>query len=354
MKIRFEKRETLKEKPDFSSLGFGKYFTDYMFQMDYDNGMWHDARIIPYAPILMDPASMVLHYAQETFEGLKAYKTVSGSIQLFRVEMNARRMKNSNKRLCMPLIDEEDFIEAVCELVKIEKDWIPEQFGCSLYLRPFMFASERGVGVHASKSYHFLIIASPVASYYEKGLDPVKIYVEDEYVRATPGGTGEAKCGGNYASSILAQQKARQFGCQQVLWLDGVHHRYVEEVGTMNAMFVIDNIVYTAPLLGTILPGITRDSILHILKDQHVEIKEERFSIDFLMEAAQEGRVSEAFGCGTAAIITPIGELVYKNLRIQINDNKIGPLTQLLYDQLSSIQWGKCEDKYGWTKKVIE
>ena len=352
MEIRFEKREVLKEKPDFEHLGFGKYFTDYMFVMNYDDHHWHDARIIPYAPIHMDPASMVLHYAQETFEGLKAYKTSQGEILLFRPEMNARRMMNSNQRLCMPLIPEKDFVEAIEALVRIEKDWIPSKKGTSLYIRPFMFASEAGVGVHASESYQFVIIASPSASYYKNGLEPVKIYVEDEYVRAVIGGTGNVKCGGNYASSIIAQSKAKKLGYDQVLWLDGIERKYVEEVGTMNVMFVIDGSVYTAPLTGSILPGVTRDSILHILKDQHIEVKEEKLDIDFLMEAAQEGRLSEAFGCGTAALITPIGELLYKDQSVIINDHKIGQITHLLYDTLSSIQWGEAEDIYGWTRRV--
>ena len=352
MDIRFEKSTILKEKPDFEHLGFGKYFTDHMFVMNYDDHHWHDARIVPYAPITMDPASMVFHYAQETFEGLKAYKTEKNEILLFRPEMNAWRMMNSNQRLCMPLISENDFIEAVEALVRIEKDCIPSKKGTSLYIRPFMFANEAGVGVHASESYQFVIIASPSASYYKNGLEPVKIYVEDEYVRAVIGGTGNIKCGGNYASSIIAQSKAKQLGCDQVLWLDGIERKYVEEVGTMNVMFVIDNIVYTAPLSGSILPGITRDSILHILKDQQVEVKEEKIDIHFLMEAAHDGRLSEAFGCGTAALITPIGELLYKKQNIVINNHQIGHITRLLYDILSSIQWGESEDPYGWTRKV--
>ncbi|MGN1343702.1 MAG: branched-chain amino acid aminotransferase [Traorella sp.] len=352
MEIKFEKRTTLKEKPSQEQLGFGKYFTDYMFVMEHSQGKWHDARIIPYGPLPLDPASMVLHYAQETFEGLKAYRTKNNDIQLFRVEMNAQRMKNSNKRLCMPTLPEEDFIEACMALVKVEKDWVPEGVGKSLYLRPFMYATEAGVGVHASLSYQFIIIASPVASYYENGLKPVNIYVEDEYVRASPGGTGSAKCGGNYASSIIAQVKAQNYDCQQVLWLDGVERKYIEEVGTMNVMFVIDNTLYTPPLKGTILPGITRDSILHLAKDYKIPVKEERMDIDTLMQLAKENRIQEAFGCGTAAVITPIGELVYKDERVEINHHQIGTITQFLYDTLTAIQWGEKEDPYHWTRKI--
>ena len=268
MEIKIERAKTLKEKPDQNNLGFGTYFTDHMFMMDYTEGVgWHDARIVPYAPIAMDPATMVLHYAQETFEGLKAYRNPKGEITLFRPEMNARRMINSNKRICMAELPEDMFVEAVEAIVKYEQDWIPTAKDTSLYIRPFMFASEASVGVHPAKSYTFVIILSPVGSYYPEGVNPVKIWVEDEYVRAVKGGTGFTKCGGNYAASIAAQVKAESHGYTQVLWLDGVHRKYVEEVGTMNVMFLIDDTVVTAPLEGSVLPGVTRDSIIHILKD---------------------------------------------------------------------------------------
>ena len=251
MEIKIERAKTLKEKPDQNNLGFGTYFTDHMFMMDYTEGVgWHDARIVPYAPIAMDPATMVLHYAQETFEGLKAYRNPKGEITLFRPEMNARRMINSNKRICMAELPEDMFVEAVEAIVKYEQDWIPTAKDTSLYIRPFMFASEASVGVHPAKSYTFVIILSPVGSYYPEGVNPVKIWVEDEYVRAVKGGTGFTKCGGNYAASIAAQVKAESHGYTQVLWLDGVHRKYVEEVGTMNVMFLIDDTVVTAPLEG--------------------------------------------------------------------------------------------------------
>lgn len=353
MEIRIEQAQTLKNKPDQKNLGFGKYFTDHMFVMDYTEGTgWHDARIMPYGALPMDPATMVLHYAQETFEGLKAYRNDKGEVLLFRPEMNARRMINSNRRLCMAELPEDMFVEAVEAIVKYEQDWIPTEPDTSLYIRPFIYASEPGVGVHPSKMYTFVIILSPVGAYYPEGVNPVKIWVEDEYVRAVKGGTGFTKCGGNYAASIAAQVKAEQNGYTQVLWLDGVHRKYVEEVGTMNVMFVINDKIITAPIEGTVLPGVTRDSILHILKDWGYTIEERLLSIDELMEAGKDGSLVEAFGTGTAAVISPIGELCYKGDTIIINDFKTGSLTQKLYDTLTGIQWGKIEDQYNWTRKV--
>ncbi len=353
MEIKIERAKTLKEKPDQNNLGFGTYFTDHMFMMDYTEGVgWHDARIVPYAPIAMDPATMVLHYAQETFEGLKAYRNPKGEITLFRPEMNARRMINSNKRICMAELPEDMFVEAVEVIVKYEQDWIPTAKDTSLYIRPFMFASEASVGVHPAKSYTFVIILSPVGSYYPEGVNPVKIWVEDEYVRAVKGGTGFTKCGGNYAASIAAQVKAESHGYTQVLWLDGVHRKYVEEVGTMNVMFLIDDTVVTAPLEGSVLPGVTRDSIIHILKDWGYKVEERELSIDELMEAGRNGKLKEAFGTGTAAVISPVGQLYYKGEEIVINDFKTGELTQKLYDTLTGIQWGRLEDKYGWVRYI--
>ena len=353
MEIKIERAKTLKEKPDQNNLGFGTYFTDHMFMMDYTEGVgWHDARIVPYAPIAMDPATMVLHYAQETFEGLKAYRNPKGEITLFRPEMNARRMINSNKRICMAELPEDMFVEAVEAIVKYEQDWIPTAKDTSLYIRPFMFASEASVGVHPAKSYTFVIILSPVGSYYPEGVNPVKIWVEDEYVRAVKGGTGFTKCGGNYAASIAAQVKAESHGYTQVLWLDGVHRKYVEEVGTTNVMFLIDDTVVTAPLEGSVLPGVTRDSIIHILKDWGYKVEERELSIDELMEAGRNGKLKEAFGTGTAAVISPVGQLYYKGEEIVINDFKTGELTQKLYDTLTGIQWGRLEDKYGWVRYI--
>ena len=351
MDISITKADKLKEKPDQNNLGFGKYMTDHMFVMDWDKGIgWHDARIVPYAPIQMDPASVVLHYAQETFEGLKAYRTKEGKIQLFRPEMNARRMNRSNGRICMPEIPEEDFVEAVRKLVEVEQDWVPYEDGTSLYIRPFVFADEVALGVHMAAKYKFMIIACPVGAYYPQGINPIKILVEDELVRAVKGGTGFTKCGGNYAASILGQVKAEKMGCTQVLWLDGVHRKYVEEVGTMNIMFKIDG---EAPIdNGTVLAGVTRDSMIHILKDMGYKVNETRISIDEIMKAGHEGTLEEVFGTGTAAVVSPVGELVYKDDSVVINDFKIGELTQKLYDTLTGIQWGKIEDKYNWTRQI--
>ncbi len=353
MEIKIERRETLKAKPDQNNLGFGKYFTDHMFLMDWttEEG-WHDARIVPYGPLPTDPATMVLHYAQETFEGLKAYRDPDGNVQLFRPEMNAQRMINSNRRLCMAELPVDMFVEAVEAIVKYEEDWIPTLPETSLYIRPFMYAAQPGVGVHPANHYIFCIILSPVGNYYPEGVNPVKIWVEDEYVRAVKGGTGFTKCGGNYAASIAAQVKAEEHGYTQVLWLDGVHRKYVEEVGTMNVMFKIDGKIVTAPLEGSVLPGVTRDSIITILKDWGYTVEERLLSIDELTEAAKEGKLEEAFGTGTAAVISPVGQLYYKGEEFIINDFKTGELTQKLYDTLTGIQWGKIEDKFGWVKKI--
>lgn len=355
MDIRFEEAAALKEKPQ-GPLGFGKIYTDYMYVAEYDKnkGGWWDQAIVPFGPIEMSPASMVLHYAQETFEGLKAYRTKDGTIQLFRPEMNARRFINSNERMSMPAVPEDMFVNAVRALVEKEAAWVPSGEGESLYIRPYMFATEEGVGVHPSAKYKFIIIASPSGAYYANGVNPVKIWVEDEYIRAAPGGTGFTKCGGNYAGSLKAQEKAEQAGYEQVLWLDGVNRKYVEEVGSMNVMFLIDGKVVTAPTDGTVLPGVTRNSIIHLLKDWGYEVEERHMSIDELMEAARDGKLQEAWGTGTAAVISPIGELCYKGEKYVINDFKTGDLTQKLYDTLTGIQWGELEDPYNWTQVVVE
>ncbi len=353
MEIKFVEREVLKEKPDQKNLGFGKYMTDYMFVMDWDKEEgWHDARIEPYGPVSINPSCVTLHYAQETFEGLKAYRTTDDRILLFRPEMNAKRMITSNERLCMPGFPEDMFIEAIEELVKVERDWIPSEPGTSLYIRPFMFATEAALGVHMAISYKFMVICCPVGAYYPEGINPVKILVEDELVRAVKGGTGNTKCGGNYAASILGQVRAEEKGCTQVLWLDGVNRKYVEEVGTMNIMFKINGEIYTAPIEGTVLPGVTRDSIIHILKDWGYKVNETHLSVDDLMKAGHDGTLEESFGTGTAAVISPVGEFIYKEDSVIVNDFKIGELTQKLYDYLTGIQWGNKEDKYGWTREV--
>ena len=354
MDIKIEKVAAPKQHPtDESKLGFGKIFTDHMFVMDYTEGQgWHDARIVPYAPLVLDPAALVFHYAQECFEGMKAYRRADGGVQLFRPEKNAQRMQSTHQRLCIPEIPVEDFVQAVKALVKVDEAWVPHADGTSLYIRPFTIATEAVLGVKASAEYKFIIIASPSGAYYAEGINPVRIYVEDQYVRATPGGTGYIKCGGNYAASIIASEKAHQLGFSQVLWLDGVERKYVEEVGSMNIFFKIDGQIYTAPTVGTVLPGITRMSCIELLKSWGYQVNETRLAITDIMDAAEAGKLEEVFGTGTAAVISPVGELVYEDRKAEINGGVIGPVTQKLYDTLTGIQWGKLPDEHGWIQTV--
>lgn len=353
MEIKIERTKTPKSKPDQKNLGFGHIFTDHMFIMDYDEGMgWHDARIVPYQPLVLDPSALVFHYAQECFEGLKAYRLADGSVQLFRPDKNAERMQSTHDRLCIPRIPVADFVDAVKALVSVDKDWVPSEPDTSLYIRPFTIATEPVLGVKASAKYQFIVICSPSGAYYAEGLNPVKIYVEDEYVRATPGGTGYIKCGGNYAASIAAGEKAHSLGYSQVLWLDGVERKYVEEVGSMNIMFKIDNEIYTAATVGTVLPGITRMSCIELLKNWGYKVNEGKLAIDTVMDAGRKGTLEEVFGTGTAAVISPVGSLMYEEEVIKINNFEIGELTQKLYDTLTGIQYGKIPDTFGWTVKV--
>lgn len=353
MKISITKTTAPKAKPDQSSLGFGNYFTDHMFIMNYDEGKgWHDARIVPYAPFEIDPASMVLHYAQEIFEGLKAYRTEDGSIQLFRPEKNMARMNVSCERLCIPEIDEQFAIEAIKTLVKVDQDWVPSSEGTSLYIRPYIFANDVHIGVHPAKHLIFAIILSPVGAYYPNGIEPVKIYVEEKYVRAVAGGTGFTKAGANYAISLKGQEEAAQQGYIQTLWLDGVERKYIEEVGSMNVFFKIDGEIVTPALVGSILSGITRMSIIELLQSKGYKVSERRLSIDELVEAYKTGKLEEAWGTGTAAVISPIGELKYGDIVMPINGGKIGEVSQMLYDTLTGIQWGKLEDTMNWTVRI--
>ncbi len=353
MDIKIVKSQTLKEKPDPSTLGFGKIFTDHMFIMDYTAGKgWHDARIVPFENLSIHPASTVLHYGSEIFEGLKAYRKADGKVQLFRPMENIRRMNNSAERMCLPLLDEQDALEALTKFVEVEKDWTPNAPGTSLYLRPFMFGNDESLGVHASQHVKFIIIASPVGSYYKEGINPVKIMIEDEDVRAVRGGTGFAKCGGNYAASTRAGERAEQKGYSQVLWLDGVERKYIEEVGAMNVMFKINGEIVTPMLSGSILPGITRKSCLEVLRKEGYNVSERLLSVDELSKAMDDGSLEEAWGCGTAAVVSPIGELCYKDKKSVINNGEIGPVTQHLYDVLTGIQWGKIDDEFGWTYPI--
>ena len=352
--IKITRTSTPKAKPeDESKLGFGKIFTDHMFVMDYTAGQgWHDARIVPYGPFQLDPATAVLHYAQEIFEGMKAYRTADGTVQLFRPDCNAKRMQDSADRLCIPAIPEEDYIQAVEAIVDVDRDWVPHTFGASLYIRPFVFATDVGLGVHASRHYTFCIICSPSGAYYAEGIDPVRIYVEDDYIRAAPGLTGFTKCGGNYAASIKAGELAEEQGYAQVLWLDGVEKKYVEEVGSMNIMFKIDGKVYTAATVGTVLPGVTRRSCIELLKDWGYEVIEGKLAIADVMQAARDGKLEEVFGTGTAAVVSPVKELVWKGEHAYIGDGKIGPVTQKLYDTMTGMQWGRLPDTKGWIVPV--
>ena len=353
MEIKIQKTAAPKVKPDQTKLGFGNYYTDHMFIMNYDEGEgWHDARIVPYGPFSLDPAAMVLHYAQEIFEGLKAYRTSEGKIQLFRPEKNMARMNLSCERLCIPQIDEEFAIRAIKTLVKIDEDWIPTEEGTSLYIRPYIFAVDPHVGVHAAKHLIFAIILSPVGAYYPNGIEPVKIFVEQKYVRAVAGGTGFTKAGANYAISLKGQEEAEKQGYVQTLWLDGVERKYVEEVGSMNVFFIIGDEVVTPALVGSILGGITRMSIIELLRSKGYTVNERRLSIDELTEAYRKGQLKEAFGTGTAAVISPIGELKYGDLVMEVNGGKIGETSRMLYDTLTGIQWGRIPDTMGWIQTI--
>jgi len=354
MKISVELTKTPKQKPlDETKLGFGKIFTDHMFIMNYDEGQgWHDPRIVPYAPLSLEPSAMCFHYAQEVFEGMKAYRTKSGEVALFRPEKNMARLNVSNERLCIPLVDEELAVEACRKLVETDSDWIPTAPGTSLYIRPFIIGVDPAVGVHPANHLLFMIILSPVGAYYPEGLNPVKIYVETEYVRSVKGGMGFTKAAGNYASSLKAQSEAGKKNYTQVLWLDGVERKYIEEVGTMNVFFVIGDEIVTPVLEGSILSGVTRMSVIELLKSWGLNITERRLSIDEIYKAYDDGELKEIFGTGTAAVISPVGELCWEGKKIVINNGEIGTLSQKLYDALTAIQYGEAEDTLGWIRKV--
>lgn len=353
MSITVKRASQLKAKPDSHQLGFGTIFTDHMFNMDYapDKG-WHNPRIEPYAPIPMEPSTMVLHYGQAVFEGLKAYRHASGDIRLFRPQENFRRMNRSSHLLCIPEYDEAMALDCLKELLRIEKDWVPDAPGTSLYIRPTIIAMDPFLGVRASHTYRFFIILSPVGAYYASGFNPVKIWVTRNHVRAVRGGVGEAKTPGNYAASLYAGEVAHKHGYTQVLWLDGVEQKYVEEVGAMNIFFVIDGEVVTPALNGSILPGITRDSVLALCRSWGWKASERKISIDEVMEAHHSGKLQEIFGSGTAAVISPVGELKYGDEIISVTDGKVGPIAMKLYQSLTDIQYGKAPDTLGWIEPV--
>ncbi len=352
--IKITKTTQPKQKPaEGQPLGFGKIFTDHMFIMNYTEGQgWHDPRVVPFQNISLSPAAMVYHYGQEMFEGLKAYKGENGDVYLFRPDMNAKRTNVTNERLCIPSIDEDDFVQAVKTVVDIDRDWIPTTPGTSLYIRPFIIATDEFLGVAPSQTYLFMVILSPSGAYYSSGLAPVGIWIEDEYVRAVRGGMGFAKTGGNYAASLIGQVKAHNEDYSQVLWLDGVERKYIEEVGSMNIFFKIDGKVVTPVLNGSILPGITRNSTITLCKEWGYDVEERKISVEELIEAQKCGKLEEVFGTGTAAVISPVGKLRYVDDVMLINNGEIGELSQKLYDTMTGIQYGKLEDKFGWRVKV--
>ena len=353
MEIKITKTTAPKTMPPENELGFGRYFTDHMFVMDYEEGKgWYDPRILPFGNISLHPASTVLHYGAEIFEGLKAYRRADGGVQLFRPMENIKRMNNSAERMSLPLLDEKDALEILTTFVKLEEKFVPKSFGTSLYLRPFMFGNDEALGVHAVKRATFMLIASPSGSYYKEGINPVGIMIESEDVRTVRGGTGYAKCGGNYAASTRAGERAVKKGYSQVLWLDGVERKYIEEVGAMNVMFKIGGEIVTPALTGSILPGITRKSCIEMLKKLGYRVSERLFSVDELISALKDGTLEEAWGCGTAAVVSPIGKLAYEDKEYVIGGGKIGEVTQKLYDELTGIQWGKKEDPFGWVYKI--
>lgn len=353
MDLSISKTSKPKNRPDENKLGFGTYFTDHMFLMDYSKEKgWHNARITPYGSLSMDPSTMVFHYGQAIFEGLKAYRTAENKIQLFRPEANLERLNSSARRLCIPPIDEAFGLECLKKLVELESEWVPRPEGTSLYIRPTVIATDPFLGVRASFTYTYFIILSPVGAYYPEGFAPVKIWVTTSYVRAVPGGVGETKTAGNYAASLYAGEKAHENGYTQVLWLDGVERRYVEEVGAMNIFFVIDGELITPSLSGSILPGVTRDSVLKLARHWNMKVSERRISIDEVMEAHEKGKLDECFGTGTAAVISPVGELRYKDKVIKIGDGSVGPVANKFYKAITDIQYGRSSDPFNWIVPV--
>jgi branched-chain amino acid aminotransferase len=337
-----------RDQIDFENLGFGEVFSDHLMMMDYSDGEWAPPKIVPYGTIEVYPAICSLHYGQIVFEGLKAFYTGMGNINIFRPKKYHERMNLSCQRLCIPQIDFDLFLDGLKELVALDKDWVPKQRGNSLYIRPFIFATDNFLGVKISETYRFMIITSPVGAYYKEGVNPIKLITSGEYIRAAKGGLGAAKTPANYAATLLPAEEAKKKGFTQVLWLDGVKRKYVEEVGTMNLFFQVGDKLITPPLEGTILSGVTRDSVMHLARDWKIKVLERKISIDEIFKASKEGKLKEAFGSGTAAVISPVGEIQHNDDRITINQGKIGPLSQKLYDEITGIQYGEKPDKFGW------
>ena len=352
--IRITRGATKKPKPRDRDLTFGTVFTDHLFVMDFQEEKgWYDPRIEPYGPLSLDPAAAVLHYAQAVFDGLKAFRGRDGRVRLFRPQKHLERLNHSARRLCIPPLDPEQALRALVELVGLERDWVPSTLGTSLYVRPTIIANEAFLGVRPAKSYIYYVVLSPVGAYYPEGMNPVRILVVDTYVRAVEGGVGGAKTGVNYAASLYAAEEAKHAGFTQVLWLDGRERKYLDEVGTMNIMLKIDDEVITPALSqGTILPGVTRDSALTLMREWGLRVSERAISIDEVARAARDGSLREVWGTGTAAVISPVGELAYAGERIVINGGKIGELTQKLYDAIVGIQYATAPDTHGWTVPV--
>ena len=351
--IRISRAATKKPKPKDSELTFGTVFTDHMFVLDFQEEKgWYDPRVEPYGPFPLDPAAAVLHYAQAVFDGLKAFRGRDGQVRLFRPQKHVERLIQSSQRLCIPPLDPDLALKSLVTLVGIEKDWVPSTVGTSLYVRPTIIANEAFLGVRPAKSYIYYVILSPVGAYYPEGINPVKILVVDKYVRAVEGGVGSAKTGVNYAASLYAAEEAKHAGFTQVLWLDGRERKYIDEVGTMNIMMKIGDEIVTPPLSGTILAGVTRDSALTLMRDWGLRVSERPVTIDEVAAAARKGTLEEVWGTGTAAVISPVGELAYKGERLVINGGRIGTLTQKLYDAIVGIQYGTAPDPRGWTVPV--
>ncbi|HOW54251.1 MAG TPA: branched-chain amino acid aminotransferase [Syntrophorhabdaceae bacterium] len=349
MKISVRKsKKTTRNEVDFDNLEFGVHFSDHMYFVDYENGKWGTPHIEPYGPMKMYPALSTLHYGQAVFEGLKAFRGIDGKIRLFRPDKNHERHNMSCERMCIPAISYELFLEGIKKLVELDHAWVPEKRGCSLYIRPFVFATDNFLGVRVSYTYRFMIIASPVGAYYKEGLNPVKLITSGEFVRAVKGGLGAVKTPANYAASLYPGEVAKKKGFTQVLWLDGIENRYIEEVGTMNIMFVIDGTLVTPPLEGSILPGVTRNSVISLAKHWGLPLEERKITIDEVMSEAKKERLQEVFGTGTAAVISPVGWIQHNDNTITIHNGEIGPVSQRLYDEITGMQYGEKADPFGW------
>lgn len=351
MKIECHLTSTPRAKTPAQNLGFGRIFSDHMFLMEYEGGQWRKPRIEPYGPLSLEPGACVLHYAQCLFEGMKAFRR-GDKVRLFRPEFHAQRMVGGAKRLCMPVVPEEIFLEAIRTLVRVDSGWVPDARGAALYLRPTLIGTESFLGVRPAEKYLFFVITSPVGAYYTEGFSPVKIWVEEEFIRAAPGGLGAIKAGANYAASLSASVQAKAKGFSQVLWLDALERKNVEEVGTMNVFFRLKNEVVTPPLTGTILNGATRDCVIQLLRDWKIPVKERAISLEEITSAYDRGELLEVFGSGTAAVISSVGELTSRSRSLKICQGKAGELTQRLYDEITAIQYGDAPDPHGWIEEI--